>query len=130
MKASCQPLIDKQPIAALWAGHQGCRVSTLQCLSSGSTQAGAVEGRQVCKQIINRRCGKGAGKRADEQRGGRKNSACEMLSRGSAVYNEPEEPSSVGRLCRRPSLRGKKSGWIGRKARAKGAQDVLRKEVW
>ena len=45
-------------------------MSTLQCLSSGSTQAGAAEGRQVCKQIINRQRGKGAGKRADEQRRG------------------------------------------------------------
>lgn len=104
-------------------------MSTLQCLSSGSTQAGAAEGRQVCKQIINRQRGKGAGERADEQREV-KNSACEMLSRGSAVYSEPEEASSVGHLCRRPSLRGKKSGWVGRKAHAKGTQDVPRKEVW
>ena len=59
-----------------------------------------------------------------------KNSACEMLSRGSAVYSEPEEASSVGHLCRRPSLRGEESGWIGRKAHAKGTQDVPRKEVW
>ena len=35
------------------------------------------------------------------------NSPCEMPNRGGAVYNEPEKASSVGHLCRRPSLRGK-----------------------
>lgn len=41
------------------------------------------------------------------------NSPCEMLNRGGAVYNEPEKASSIGHLCRRPSLRGKKI-WLDR----------------
>lgn len=55
------------PLPALWAKCQGHRMSTLQSLSLKNTQAGGVEGRQACKQIIKVQCRKNSGGTVDKE---------------------------------------------------------------